>query len=111
MPGIQHPAPTLTCVVDRDKDKLYVTAPYAAAVHNGKDVSATPPRTAIWALLYAQVKQVDNNEFRNVLLDDRMLSANLRVEHDPRANWAKALHARTAQRAQDRVPSATSMAC
>ncbi len=89
VPGIQHPAPTLACVVDRDEDKLYVTAPYAAAVHNGRDVSADPPRSAIWALLYAQVKQVDNTEYRNVLLDDRMLSANLRVEHDRRVNWAK----------------------
>lgn len=89
VPGIQHPAPTLACVVDRDKDKLYVTAPYAVAVHNGKDVSASPPRSAIWALLYAQVKQADNTEYRNVLLDDRMLSANLRIEHDPSANFAK----------------------
>ena len=90
VPGLQHPAPTLSCVVDRDKDKLYVTAPYAAAVHNGKDVSATPPRTAIWALLYAQVKQVDNSEFRNVLLDDRVLSAEAQAEHDPRPDWARA---------------------
>lgn len=89
VPGIQHPAPTLSCVVDRDQDKLYVTAPYAVAVHNGKDVSATPPRSAIWALLYAQVKQVDNSEYRNVLLDDRMLSADLQVEHDRHVNWAK----------------------
>lgn len=89
VPGLQHPVPTLACVVDRDQDKLYVTAPYAAAVHDGKDVSANPPRTAIWALLYAQVKQVDNTEYRNVLLDDRMLSANLRVEHDLRVNWQK----------------------
>jgi hypothetical protein len=88
VPGIQHPAPMLVCVVDRDKDKLYVTAPYAVAVHNGRDVSASPPRSAIWALLYAQVKQADNTEYRNVLLDDRMLSANIRVEHDPRVNWA-----------------------
>lgn len=89
VPGIQHPAPTLACVVDRDKDKLYVTAPYAVAVHNGKDVSASPPRSTIWALLYAQVKQADNTVYRNVLLDDRMLSANLRVEHDRSANFTK----------------------
>jgi len=31
--------------------------PYAVAVHNGKNVTADPPRTEIWALLYAQVKQ------------------------------------------------------
>ena len=83
VPGIQHPAPTLTCMVNRDEEKLYVTAPYAVAVHAGRNVTADPPRTEIWALLYAQVKQADNKEFRNILLDDRVLAANLRVEHDP----------------------------
>ena len=82
VPGVQHPAPTLTCTVNRDEEKLYVTAPYAVAVHNGKNVTADPPRTEIWALLYAQVKQADNKEFRNILLDDRVLAANMRVEHD-----------------------------
>jgi hypothetical protein len=87
--GIQHPAPTLACVVDRDNDKLYVSAPYAVAVQDGKDVTADPPRTMLWALLYAQVKQVDNSEYRNVLLDDRMLSAEVQVEHRRQVNWAK----------------------
>jgi hypothetical protein len=87
VPGVQHPAPTLTCTVDRDEEKLYVTAPYAAAVHNGKDVTADPPRTEIWALLYAQVKQADNKEYRNILLDDRVLAANMRVEHDTTVSW------------------------
>lgn len=90
VPGIQHPAPTLACVVDRDNDKLYVTAPYAVAVHNGKDVTANPPRTMLSALLYAQVKQVDNSEYRNVLLDDRMLCAEVQIEHSRQVNWAKA---------------------
>jgi len=90
VPGIQHPAPTLTCTVNRDEEKLYVTAPYAVAVHNGKNVTADPPRTEIWALLYAQVKQADNREFRNVLLDDRVLAANVQVEHDKAVSWNRA---------------------
>ena len=89
VPGVQHPAPTLTCSVNRDEEKLYVTAPYAVAVHSGKNVTADPPRSEIWALLYAQVKQADNKEFRNILLDDRVLAVNLRVEHDKAANWNK----------------------
>ena len=89
VPGIQHPAPTLTCTVNRDERKLYVSAPYAVAVHNGRNVTATPPRTEIWALLYAQVKQADNKAFRNILLDDRLMSANLRVEHDPAIQRSK----------------------
>ena len=91
VPGIQHPAPTLTCTVNRDELKLSVTAPYAVAVHNGKNVTATPPRTEIWALLYAQVKQADNKAFRNILLDDRLLAANVRIDHDPASARTKAL--------------------
>ena len=85
VPGIQHPAPTLICTANRDAEKLYVTAPYAIAVHNGKNITAVPPRTEIWALLYAQVKQADNKEYRNILLDDKVLDANVRVEHDKSA--------------------------
>jgi len=87
LPGVQHPAPTLTCTVNRDFEKLYVTAPYAVAVHNGKNVTADPPRTEIWALLYAQVKQADNKEYRNILLDDRVLAVDMRVEHDTSVSW------------------------
>lgn len=87
VPGIQHPAPTLTCTANRDEEKLYVTAPYAVAVHKGKNVTADPPRTEIWALLYAQVKQADNQDFRNILLDDRILNPGVRVEHDKAVNW------------------------
>ena len=87
VPGVQHPAPTLTCIVNRDEEKLYVTAPYAVAVHNGKNVTADPPRTEIWALLYAQVKQADNKEFRNILLDDLVLSPYVQVEHDKTVLW------------------------
>lgn len=88
VPGIQHPAPTLTCIVNRDEEKLYVTAPYAVAVQNGKNATADPPRTEIWALLYAQVKQADNNGYRNILLDDRVLDPRVQVEHDKRAVWS-----------------------
>jgi hypothetical protein len=85
--GIQHPAPTLTCTVNRDEEKLYVSAPYAVAVHEGKNVTADPPRTQLWCLLYAQVKQADNRDFRNILLDDRQLDWQVRVEDDRRADW------------------------
>jgi hypothetical protein len=80
--GIQHPAPTLTCMANRDHDKLWVTAPYAVAVHAGKNVTSDPPRTELWALLYAQVKQADNKDYRNILLDDRRLDWRIQVETD-----------------------------
>lgn len=84
--GIQHPAPALTCMPNRDSDKLWVTAPYAVAVHNGKNVTAVPPRTELWALLYAQVKQADNSDFRNILLDDRPLDWRVQIEPDKEVN-------------------------
>lgn len=84
--GIQHPAPALTCMPNRDKDKLWVTAPYAVAVHKGKNVTADPPRTELWALLYAQVKQADNNDYRNILLDDRPLDWRIQVENEKDEN-------------------------
>lgn len=71
--GVQHPAPTLFCTCHRDPDTLVVEAPHAKAVLNGKDVTAKPPRSEIWALLYAQVRQADGKDYRNVLLDDRAL--------------------------------------
>lgn len=84
--GIQHPAPTLTCMANRDDDKLWVTAPHAVAVHAGKNVTAQPPRTQLWALLYAQVTQADNHDFRNILLDDRPLDWRVQVETDKSVN-------------------------
>ena len=84
--GIQHPAPTLTCMPNRDESKLWVTAPYAVAVHNGKNVTADPPRTQLWALLYAQVKQADNRDFRNILLDDRQLDWRVQIETEREFN-------------------------
>jgi hypothetical protein len=85
--GIQHPAPTLTCTVNRDEEKLYATAPYAVAVAKGRNVTADPPRTEIWCLLYAQVKQADNKDYRNILIDEKKLDWRVRVEHDKKVDW------------------------
>ena len=84
--GMQHPAPALTCMVDRDEEKLYVSAPYAVAVANGKNVTADPPRTSLWCLLYAQVKQADNLDYRNILLDNKQLDWRVQIERDPHVN-------------------------
>ena len=84
--GIQHPAPTLTCAVNRDEKKLWVVAPYAVAVFNGKNVTADPPRTQLWCLLYAQVRQADNKDFRNILLDDKQLDWRVQIEPEQEVN-------------------------
>jgi hypothetical protein len=71
---------------NRDEDKLWITAPYATAVHDGKNVTADPPRTELWALLYAQVKQADNQDFRNILLNDRRLDWRVQIETEKEPN-------------------------
>jgi hypothetical protein len=84
--GIQHPAPTLTCTVNRDQNKLWVNAPYAVAVFDGRNVTADPPRTQLWCLLYAQARQADNLDWRNILLDDKQLDWRLEIEDVPERN-------------------------
>jgi hypothetical protein len=59
--------------VNRDKDRLYVTAPYAKAVFKGRNVTADPPRTQLHGLLYAQVRQADGKGYRNILLDEKVM--------------------------------------
>ncbi len=71
--GLQHPAPSLSSMVNRNEKIISVNAPFATAVYNGKNVTASPPNTSIWALLYAQVKQADGLDFRNILLSELQL--------------------------------------
>jgi hypothetical protein len=71
--GVQHPAPTLFCSVNRDELAVSVSAPHAMAVLNGVNLTAKPPRTEIWALLYAQVTQADGKSNRNILLGEKIL--------------------------------------
>lgn len=71
--GVQHPAPTLFCSVNRDELAVSVSAPHAMAVLNGVNLTAKPSRTEIWALLYAQVMQADGKSNRNILLGEKIL--------------------------------------
>ena len=71
--GAQHPAPPLECLVDRNPDGLTVTAPHAQAVFGGKNVTAKPPKTELWCLLYAQAMQADASTPRNLLLTEARL--------------------------------------
>ncbi len=80
--GVQHPPPQLFCVVNRNEKHVMVTAPFAQTVFNGADVTSKPPRTQLWALLYAQVKRADDLVFRNILLDDQLF-VRRRVNVDP----------------------------
>lgn len=72
--GVQHPAPALKCLVDRTPNRISVTAQYAPALFNGKNVTSKPPKTEIWVLLYAQLRQADDKENRNILLSEAKLT-------------------------------------
>jgi len=81
--GVQHPPPQLFCIVNRNEKHIMVTAPYAQTVFNGADVTSNPPRTQLWALLYAQVRRADGKAYRNILLDDQLF-----VRQRPKMNPA-----------------------
>jgi hypothetical protein len=66
--GVQHPAPPLACHAARGHDSIRVRAPFATPVHGGRNVRPTRPKTAMWALLYARVRQTDAASWRNLLL-------------------------------------------
>ncbi|MFC4872319.1 hypothetical protein [Negadavirga shengliensis] len=94
--GIQHPAPTLLCSLNRDENHLYVSAPFAKAVHKGKNVTAKPPRTSLWALLYAQVTQADGRDYRNILIGEKEMRFDFKVnESDEKAKERKLVTAMT----------------
>jgi hypothetical protein len=66
--GVQHPAPTLLCVVNSAPATVSVSAPYATPVFAGRNLLPPSLRTQLWALLYTQVTQADGASHRNVLL-------------------------------------------
>jgi hypothetical protein len=66
--GVQHPAPPLVCQAARTTNAIRVRAPFATPVHKGRNVRPRIPKTALWALLYARVRQTDGASYRNLLL-------------------------------------------
>ena len=87
--GVQHPAPPLKVLTQRTPSGLSVSAPYAQAVFNGRNVTAGPPKTELWCMLYAQVLQADGREHRNVLLAEALLAIPRREAADVRAFLAR----------------------
>ncbi|HEY6803382.1 MAG TPA: hypothetical protein VI306_07370 [Pyrinomonadaceae bacterium] len=72
--GVPHPAPPLVCQAARGEFAIRVRAPYATAVHDGRNVRPRFPRTSMWAVLYARIKQTDAASWRNLLLDRAPMS-------------------------------------
>lgn len=87
--GLQHPAPNLLCQTDRDEQGLYVAAPYAESVYKGKKLTPYPPRTSLFAVLYAQVPQADGNGYRNILLQDKLMKLRVPKRQKPKLPTAQ----------------------
>ena len=66
--GVQHPAPPLECQAARGKTHILVRAPFATPVYQGRNMRPRHPRSDMWSLLYARVRQVDAEAWRNVLI-------------------------------------------
>jgi hypothetical protein len=71
--GVQHPAPALHCRAARGDRDVRVSAPFAAAVHQGRNLRPRWPRSQLWALVYARVRQLDAASWRNVLIAQQPL--------------------------------------
>jgi hypothetical protein len=77
--GVQHPCRTLIATVDRNvaiptdggaaQPCIVASADLAQTVLDGESLtSAASPQTQIWFLLYAQLRRVDGEAYRNILL-------------------------------------------
>lgn len=80
--GVQHPAPALSCVVLRRPFSIETAAPFAVPVLNNRILRrGVVPLTEMWLLLYAQVQQIDNKGWRNVLLTRTQAFPEKELEH------------------------------
>jgi hypothetical protein len=66
--GVEHPAPPLFCQAARTANDIRVRAPFATPLNKGRNVRPRLPKTVLWALLYARVRQTDAASYRNLLL-------------------------------------------
>jgi hypothetical protein len=67
----------MVLTVTRNNTGISVSAPYAAPITDGVTLQGIP-KTAIWVLLYAQAKQIDGRDMRNVLVERIRASFNER---------------------------------
>jgi hypothetical protein len=90
--GVQHPPPALPCAIARHPDGVFVSAHLATPVLEGTNLRPNRPRTEIWALLYAQVVQLDGASRRNVLVSRALAEAEI-ANTDQRHGDLRVLHA------------------
>jgi hypothetical protein len=66
--GVQHPSPPLLCQAARVTEGVRIRAPFATPVYKGRNMRPQVPRTQLWAVLYARVRQMDGVSWRNLAL-------------------------------------------
>jgi hypothetical protein len=66
--GVQHPAPPLVCQAARTEQAILIRAPFATPVAQGRNLRPRFPKTELWAVLYARVRQADGVSWRNLVL-------------------------------------------
>jgi hypothetical protein len=71
--GVQHPPPWIDCQVRWIGEDLVGSATFAEAVFGGRRLSADPPNTEVWLMLYCQVLQADGEANRNILVDRKQV--------------------------------------
>ncbi|PVE22797.1 hypothetical protein DC522_19360 [Microvirga sp. KLBC 81] len=87
--GVQHPPPHSDCEARWIGDDLVGSSTFAEAVIGSGRVTADPPNTEVWMMLYCQVLQADGAAHRNILLGRKRVQLRrreraLRVEGTPR---------------------------
>jgi hypothetical protein len=66
--GVQHPVPLLVCQAARTAHGVRIRAPFATQVYRGWNIRPQVPRTQLWAVFYARVRQVNGVSWRNLVL-------------------------------------------
>jgi hypothetical protein len=86
--GVQHPAPPLICQAARTERTILFRAPFATPVYQGRNVRPYRPKTQLWAVLYARVRQTDGASWRNLFLTRIALTRAEFANIDPDADAA-----------------------
>jgi hypothetical protein len=66
--GIKHPPPQLMCQAARTDNGIAIRAAFATPTLDGRHVRPFPPKTQLFALVYARVQQADALAWRHVLI-------------------------------------------
>lgn len=75
--GVQHPAPHLPLDVFRNRklNRYQMASTFAMPVSDGRNLGPANPRTELWIVAYARLRQADGEAWRNVKISQKRASA------------------------------------